>query len=336
MGATLMISVGSNSCTWSSLSPVDWIVVTSGANGAGAGTVLLAVARNIGPARSALVRVAGQLVNVSQRDGTSTSTTADFNGDGRADLVWHHQVDGRMSVWNMNGVSMISGTLLTPDRVSDTNWKIVGVWDPNGDGQPDLLWRHEANGSLANWRMSGTTLAAGDPLSPGIVADTNWQIVAIADLNRDGRSDLVWQHVTQGLVSTWLMNGTTLIDGRLLTPSTVTDTNWRIVGSGDFNLDGNADLVWQHRTSGQASIWFMNGTTLVSGTLLSPPGVADTDWQIRGVTDLNADGQPDLIWQNVSTGYLAAWLMNGTSRVDGIYLSPAQVADTGWRVVGPR
>ena len=337
IGGNVSITVGSNSCNWTSLSPVEWISIPQNQQtGSGAGAVTLTVARNIGPPRSALVRIAGQLVNVSQPDGSSTSTTVDFNGDGRADIVWHHQGDGRISVWHMNGVSMMSGTLLTPDRVSDTNWKIVGVWDPNGDGHPDLLWRHQGNGSLANWRMSGTTLVAGDPLSPGTVADTDWQIAAVADLNRDGRPDIVWQHVTQGLVSAWLMNGTTLVEGRLLTPSTVADTDWRIVGSGDFNLDGNADLVWQHRTSGQASIWFLNGTTLVSGTLLSPPGVADTNWQIHAVTDLNADGQPDLVWQNVSTGYLAAWLMNGTSMVQGIYLSPAQVADTGWRVVGPR
>ena len=336
VGGNVTITVAANSCNWTSLSPVDWIVITSGASGSGAGNVTLAVTRNIGPPRSALVRVAGQLVNVSQPDGTSTSTTVDFNGDGRADLVWHHQGDGRISVWHMNGVSMVSGTLLTPDRVSDTHWKIVGVWDPNGDGHPDLLWRHDTNGSLANWRMQGTTRVSGDPLSPGVVADNDWQIAAVADLNRDGRPDLVWQHITQGLISVWLMNGTTLVDGRLLTPSTVADTNWRIVGSGDFNLDGNADLVWQHQTSGQASIWFMNGTALVSGTLLSPPGVADTNWQIRAVTDLNSDGQPDLVWQNTSTGYLAAWLMNGTSMVEGIYLSPAQVADTAWRIVGPR
>jgi hypothetical protein len=336
IGGTVTITVAANSCVWTSLSPVDWIVVTSGSSGSGAGTVTLSVARNIGPPRSALVRIAGQLVNVSQPDGTRNSTTADFNGDGHADLVWHHQGDGRISVWHMNGVSLISGTLLTPDRVADTHWKIVGVWDPNGDGSPDLLWRNDANGSLANWRLQGTTRISGDPLSPGAVADLNWQIAAVADLNHDGRLDLVWQHVTQGLLSVWLMNGTTLVDGRLLTPSSVADTNWRIVGSGDFNLDGNADLVWQHRTSGQASIWFMNGTNLVNGVLLSPPGVADTNWQIRAVTDLNTDGQPDLVWQNVATGYLAAWLMNGTSMVEGIYLSPSQVADTGWRIVGPR
>jgi len=132
------------------------------------------------------------------------------------------------------------------------------------------------------------------------------------------------------------MNGTTLVDGRLLSPSTVSDTDWRIVGSGDFDGDGNADLVWHHQVTGQASVWLMNGTTLVSGTLLSPAGVTDTNWQIRAVTDLNGDAQPDLVWQNIATGYVAAWLMNGTTLVEGVYLSPSVVADTGWRLAGPR
>ena len=101
----------------------------------------------------------------------------------------------------MNGVSMVSGTLLPPDRVSDTHRKIVGVWDPNVDGQPDLLWRLDTYGSLANWRMQGTTRVSGDPLSPGGVADTDWHIAAVADLNRDGRRHLVWQHITEGQIS---------------------------------------------------------------------------------------------------------------------------------------
>jgi hypothetical protein len=132
------------------------------------------------------------------------------------------------------------------------------------------------------------------------------------------------------------MNGTTLLDGRLLNPSRVPDTDWKIVGAGDFNADGQADIVWQHQTTGEASVWLMNGTTLVSGRLLTPAGVSDTNWKIKAVTDLTGDGKPDLVWQNISTGYLAVWLMNGTVQTDGIYLTPSRVADTTWHLVGPR
>lgn len=333
-GGVVTITISSNSCQWTASSPAQWIVATSGTTGSGNGTVSFSASRNLGPARQAVLTVAGRSVTVTQAE--DTATPMDFDGDGRADLAWHHQTDGRIAVWLMNGTTMVSGTLLTPERVADTNWKVVGIWDPDRDGYPDLLWQHQTNGGLAAWFMRGTTLLHGDPLTPGGVADTGWTIVATADMNRDGHTDLIWQHTTQGLVSAWLMNGTTLVDGRLLSPSTVSDTNWRIVGSGDFDGDGHADLVWHHQVTGQASVWFMNGTTQVSGTLLSPAGVSDTNWQIRGVADLNGDRQPDLIWQNVATGYVAAWLMRGLTMVDGVYLSPAVVADTGWRIAGPR
>jgi hypothetical protein len=38
----------------------------------------------------------------------------DLNGDGRADLFWQHEGDGRIAVWLMNGFNVISGNLLNP------------------------------------------------------------------------------------------------------------------------------------------------------------------------------------------------------------------------------
>jgi hypothetical protein len=39
---------------------------------------------------------------------------------------------------------------------------------------------------------------------------------------------------------------------------------WYIVGVGDFNGDGNADLVWENRSTGQRAIWFMKNGVLTS------------------------------------------------------------------------
>ncbi|MBA2305854.1 MAG: hypothetical protein H0W08_24920 [Acidobacteria bacterium] len=67
-----------------------------------------------------------------------------------------------------------------------------------------------------------------------------------------------------------------------LTPGRVSDTGWKIRGVADMNLDGRADLIWQHQTAGLIATWLMLGTQLHGGTLLSPGQVADTDWIIRG------------------------------------------------------
>jgi hypothetical protein len=60
----------------------------------------------------------------------------------------------------------------------------------------------------------------------------------------------------------------------------VTDTNWQIVGTGDFNGDGKTDILWRNKSTGQNIIWFMNGATYNSyGELMQ---VTDTNWEIVG------------------------------------------------------
>ena len=153
-----------------------------------------------------------------------------------------------------------------------------------------------------------------------------------------GGLDLIWQHQGNGSIAVWLMVGTQRRDGLLLSPAAVADTNWRIVGAGDLNDDGHADLLWQHQGNGLMSAWFMNGTNLVSGVLLSPDQVTDTNSKIRAVADMNGDRRLDLIWQNQSNGVLSIWLMNGITRIgDGLTsLEPEpctryELADAGLR-----
>ena len=105
-----------------------------------------------------------------------------------------------------------------------------GVGDFNNDLYPDILWQHQATGSLSVWLMNGTSLAALAPVTPGGVSDTNWKIVGVADFNIDSHPDILWQHQATGSLSVWLMNGTSLVTLAPVSPNAVSDTNWKIVG----------------------------------------------------------------------------------------------------------
>ena len=48
--------------------------------------------------------------------------------------------------------------------------------------------------------------------------------------------------------------------------------SWTEIGTGDFNDDGRSDILWQN-ANGQASIWEMNGNTVIGGGPVGPiPG----------------------------------------------------------------
>ena len=63
------------------------------------------------------------------------------------------------------------------------------------------------------------------------------------------------------------------------------------MGTGDFNGDGKTDILWRHAASGQNVVWFLNGTSLISGTFTNPIAVADMNWRTVGDGDYNVDGR---------------------------------------------
>ena len=101
-----------------------------------------------------------------------------------------------------------------------------------------------------------------------------------------------------------------------------------VIVPADFNLDGHADLLWQNTTTGERTLWLMNGTSRTSVVSL---GIVGTDWSIAGAGDLNADGNPDILWQNLATGERTLWFMNGPARASAVSLG---VVGLDWSIAG--
>ncbi len=262
-----------------------------------------------------------------RRNIMAAAAKADFNADGKADLVWRH-TSGAVSLWKMNGVTPAEAVSLTPTATPD--WKPVGSGDLDGDGKPEIVWQN-TDGRLAAWFMSGDTLQRSSYLNPVSPGSPAWKVVALADMNQDGKADLIWQH-DNGSLAVWYMDGVTLIGWTFLTPASVEDTQWRIVGAGDVDGDGMPDLVWQH-SEGWVGAWIMSGAQATAWLPLTP-GQVDPSWKIRAVIDLNGDGQTDLVWQH-RDGWVCAWLMIG-AKVASMPFLVSSTVDTSWQLVGPR
>ena len=115
----------------------------------------------------------------------------------------------------------------------------------------------------------------------------------------------------------------------------IADTNWQIVGTGDFNGDGYTDLVWHHGTEGWVSVWLLAGENLLDARALSPNRVPDTNWRVQAVGDMNRDGRPDLIWRTAQPGLRYLRLMNGTSVIEGRLLTPTRSPTAAGRSSAP-
>jgi hypothetical protein len=104
------------------------------------------------------------------------------------------------------------------------------------------------------------------------------------------------------------------------------------VGTGDFNADGNVDIVLQNDTTRSIGVWAMNGVTVISG--LNVDTTPDAGWKVVGTGDFNADGRSDIVLQNATTRVIGVWMMDGVSVADGLEVDQTPAAN--WRVAAVR
>jgi uncharacterized delta-60 repeat protein len=236
------------------------------------------------------------------------SAAVEFNGDARADVLWHND-DGRVDIWQMNGPQIASVGHFDP---IPRDWRIVEAHgDFNGDGRADIVWRN-TDGRMDVWQMNGTLIDAAS----SFVRPSNWLVLdAHADYNGDRRSDILWRDRNSGQVEFWQMNGLQVAaSGSIAVP-----TNWTIVDMhADFNGDGKSDLLWRNRDNGEVDVWLMNGVSIGHGAkVLDVP----LDWTIVDAQgDYNGDGKSDILWRNSVDGRVDMWLMNGAGVASGEHL----------------
>jgi len=141
-----------------------------------------------------------------------------------------------------------------------------GVADFDGNGTADVIWRHATNGT--------TTIKLSNGGQKTYNVGMDWKLAGVGDVTNDGHADLIWHHNT-GPVYAWQMNNMNIVNASIkISNGPAESTGWSLEGIGDMDNNGKNDLFWRH-TNGTASIWSMNGTTVV--THIIPP--------------LNADGQ---------------------------------------------
>jgi hypothetical protein len=110
-----------------------------------------------------------------------------------------------MAVWYMDGWRRVAVGVVEAE--TDFGWAAVTMGDFNGDGRPDIVWRHSRTGANRIWYMDGHRKTGADALDTE--ADLAWQIVGTGDFNGDGKTDILWRNCETGALRIWYMDGIT-------------------------------------------------------------------------------------------------------------------------------
>jgi hypothetical protein len=215
----------------------------------------------------------------------------DFTGDGQADIVAQWS-DGTLHMYTGEG----GGQLTSGAKIWDSGWNTVTSMvsgDFTGDGTSDVvtIWN---DGTLHRYDGTGTgALNLQVPLFPGV---TSWGIVrelTAGDFNGDGAADLVgvWNDGTLHLY-------TNTGQGTFNQPVSMWPTNssWdgmTLLSGGDFNGDGNGDILAVQGSNGALRLYKGDGNS----HLATPVTTGTLNWTgIRDIIpgDFSGDGKADL------------------------------------------
>jgi flagellin len=208
-----------------------------------------------------------------------SATTADFNGDGIADLAFSAATNTAVVLGNGDGTF---AAVRTYSSGGVTNVNDIQSGDFNGDGIADLVLSSNSNLiSILQGNGNGTFKSAVS-VSLGVFT---FYSIEVADLNNDGRDDLVTAH------STGLGAYQSTAAGLFTSVSTFSNSSFspQEVNLVDVNNDGSLDIVAKQSASALGRVFLGNGNGTFGAVTTITAGAGGL-----GLGDYNRDGILDL------------------------------------------
>jgi hypothetical protein len=229
---------------------------------------------------------------------------ADVNGDGHPDLVIASVSDNTVSVLLGTGTG---GFGMKTDFTTGTRPVSVAIADVNGDGRPDLLTANYPGGN-----QDGSVSVLLGNGSGAFAAKTDFAtgsgpvLVTVADVNGDGKPDLVTANQGGPTVSVLLGNGSGAFAAKT---DFATENNPYSVAVADVNGDGKPDLVTANPNYDTVSVLLGTGSGAFAAKTDFATGAVP---RYVAVGDVNGDGKLDLVTANPGNNTVSVLLGDGS------------------------
>jgi trimeric autotransporter adhesin len=245
----------------------------------------------------------GILENDNNTVTSNAIAAADFNGDGKLDLVetcasGNEQPCNLLLILSGNGDGTFTQSCMTPLAFAGSQSMAMG--DFNGDGQPDVaVINSGANGVNVFLNVGGCLSVVYTMPATGAGPSS----ITAADFNGDGKLDLAVSNSGSNNVTILLGDG----DGTFTAAaSPATGMAPNSIAVGDFNGDGIPDLAVANAGSSNVTILLGNG----DGTFAAAASpAADTGSTSVASADFNGDGKEDLVVTNSADSSASALLV---------------------------
>ncbi len=136
---------------------------------------------------------------------------ADVNGDGKVDLISANREDSTLSVLTNNGSG---GFVLSGTYPVGNGPMLVAAADVNGDGKVDLITANWGGGAGNTLTVLTNNGSGGFVFSSTLTVGNGSICVAAADVNGDGKVDLISANNTDSTLSVLTNNGSWWICSR--------------------------------------------------------------------------------------------------------------------------
>jgi photosystem II stability/assembly factor-like uncharacterized protein len=224
----------------------------------------------------------------------------DWDGDGKLDIVATSPASSQISIYrNISAVGGISFDLRF--NLGSSSPRIAAVGDIDGDGKPDLVVTNINESTVTVFRNTSSPGAVSGVYDSDYNTQTTPYGVQLADMDRDGKLDIIVANFNSNTVSV-LRNNTPVGGFISFENQVVTGTNagpW-MLAIADYDQDGLLDIAVTCTNSNTVSFLrnVTSGSTMAfSFTLSAPAGFA-----VSGITadDLDGDGYADVVVSNVN------------------------------------